>query len=1414
MKKIFSLLFLSCFFLASMAQQKYQGFEGTPGDNWTFTATPARYIYAASEDYWGDTTEVGDNSDAFSPATGSKFWTVWDIENNYTNSPHVHTLEFAPVNIASFAVNTFSFKYATNAFDSPDSLGYIVAYDNGTTWDYNDFVALDKNTGAWTTVSFNTPANSQYIRVLFYYRQNGGGDWAGLDDVSLTSYNNDVIAPTVTLTPADASVNILTNVLPTIEFDEDVRLLNDNAIDNNNVDALVELRLNDSLGQAVPFDATFSNTTITVTPQSALQNNQQYYLALKANTVEDLFDNAVTVTRSVKFTTIAQQTQFNPGDLVPVAYRMNASSTEDEIAILTLVNILPGTFINFTDAKYTDNAQPQCAGGFTWEAPTGGVAAGTVIQIQNDALAANIGTLTGNGFGLSSGGDQVIVYSGTPANPSYIMALSSNAWLTNNSSCSGSESKLPASLTDGTSSINLSTAPGNTSGNTVNAYYTGTMSGTPAQLRTSILNPANWNGVGAGTAPQTWPNWSFPGPPSVVSVSTISQNSILIVFSSDLDATSAATLANYTGIAGLTSAVVTNNGTLADSVTLTYASNFVTSQAYSLVIANVVDADLVAMFAPYTYNFSYSSSIAFREDYLIVHEDAGTISVELEVTNPSSATVDLVLKSAPWSTTDANDITFTTQALTANSVLLTVNIAVADDATEEQDEYFVLALENTNGLQVDGSEYLTIYIKDNDRKAKTATKEIELSPVGSYAPVSNSSCEIVMYDAGTQRLFATSAIEDRLDIIDFSNPASPQLIKSVDMSPYGGITSVAVWNGIVAVASPNADEQQNGSVVFFNTDGDFRKQVTVGALPDMVTFSHDGKLVMTANEGQPNNDYTNDPEGSVSIIDISGGIATLTQNEVNTLDFTAFNAQEATLIAAGVRKTYDPSTLSQDLEPEYITISSDSKKAWVALQENNAIAELNLENQTITGIWALGEKDLSLFGNGFDASDRSDDVLLANWNVKAFFMPDGIASFSVNGKNYLVTANEGDEKEYGPLDERTTVGNNGTILNPAIYPNAEVLKEDFNLGRLRITNINGRNSQGEYDQLYVVGPRSFSIWDADQKSLVYDSGDDIELFTSQDPDIKDLFNADNEDNDFKGRSRAKGPEPEGTTVAKIGNDYYAFIGLERTGGVMVYKITDPNAPEFVDYKNLRDRNSFGGDNGPEGLIFIAPSKSPDGKAYLIMANEISGSLSIFEVTKVPQTVAVGFAGSSITLNESDNSVNISATLNNPAEADVQAVVKVNNGSGVVYGSDYSLNPAPVADSIVLNFAKGSTGANIVFTPLNDVQFENDEQITLTLTSTSEWLKLGSGTTVNITLVSEDPNAVKNINTVTSLSIYPNPATGVNSVSLNRAVSWEIIDVQGKTLLQGEGTQIDIRDLKPGTYILRSQEGEQLKFIRN
>ena len=423
-----------------------------------------------------------------------------------------------------------------------------------------------------------------------------------------------------------------------------------------------------------------------------------------------------------------------------------------------------------------------------------------------------------------------------------------------------------------------------------------------------------------------------------------------------------------------------------NKITVIPTSGLVPNQTYYLALKpnTVEDTSDNAVSTSTSSTFTTAgTSISLDKNFIKVNENAGTLAFKLNIANPANAAVNLVVKPAPFSTADSNDFTLANQTinLTPSTTSYTVNIPIIDDTAEEQQaEYFVVSLESPVGATISGDNNATVYIVDNDKLAPVPSNQISLNYIGSFDPSgnNNSSTEIVVHDPATQRLFTISSITDVFDIINFSNPTAPTVVNTINMAPYGGITSIAVKNGIIAAASPNTNPQQNGSVVFFDINGNFLKQVTVGALPDMITFSPDGTKVMTANEGEPNDAYTVDPEGTISIIDISGGIANLTQSNVATLNFNAFDSQVAALTATGLRKVRTNNSLSQDLEPEYITISSDSQKAWVTLQENNAVAEVNLATKTIAGIWGLGKKDMNIPGNGFDASDNNNEINAIN----------------------------------------------------------------------------------------------------------------------------------------------------------------------------------------------------------------------------------------------------------------------------------------------------------------------------------------------------------------------------------------------------------------------------------------------------
>ena len=460
--------------------------------------------------------------------------------------------------------------------------------------------------------------------------------------------------------------------------------------------------------------------------------------------------------------------------------------------------------------------------------------------------------------------------------------------------------------------------------------------------------------------------------------------------------------------------------------------------------------------------------------------------------------------------------------------------------------------------------------------------------IGSIVLGGEGAAEISAYDPATQRLFVVSNDEmSRIDVVDLSDPTTPQRIESIDIAPYGGgVNSVAVSDGQLAAAVQAEPSQQPGLIVFFSTENlSVIQQVSVGALPDMVTFSPDGTYALSANEGEPSDQYDVDPLGTVSIIEINNHYA------VTTLDFSAYESQQTTLMAAGFRVFGPQASLAQDVEPEYIAVSDDSRYAWVSLQENNGLARINLESKTIDDIFPLGFKDYSLEENAIDVSDEDDRIQLNTWPALGMYQPDAIAAYRVNGLSYLITANEGDARDYDGFSEEERVAD--LMLDAKAFPNAVALHPEDQLGRLQVTSTLGdADADGAYDALYSFGARSFSIWDGLTGQQVYDSGNELE---------KLIIDAGLYDD---GRSDAKGVEPEGVTLGEIGNRTIAFIGLERVDAIVTYDVTNPYNPQFLQILE-------GGD-APEGLVFVSAKDSPNGKSLFIVSSEGDGSVKIFQ----------------------------------------------------------------------------------------------------------------------------------------------------------------------------------------------------------
>jgi hypothetical protein len=481
-------------------------------------------------------------------------------------------------------------------------------------------------------------------------------------------------------------------------------------------------------------------------------------------------------------------------------------------------------------------------------------------------------------------------------------------------------------------------------------------------------------------------------------------------------------------------------------------------------------------------------------------------------------------------------------------------------------------------------------------------KQITLTSIGRYsAGPGIESAEIAAYDPATQRIFSINPTLSRVDVLDISNPAIPQLAFTI---PLGGRpNSVAIRDSVIAVAVENAIKTDPGFVKFFDTNGTLLSSVTVGGLPDMLVFTPNGRRLLVANEGEPNDAYTVDPEGSVSIIDMTGGAANLAQADVRTASFK--NTIPRTN-AASIRIYGPDATLAQDLEPEYITVSHDSKTAWVTLQENNAIGILDIEAGVFTRLMGLGFKDHNQTGKGLDASDTDGGINIANWPVFGMYQPDAIDSYRVGGVTYLVMANEGDARAFAGFREEVQVS--ALTLEPASFPNAAILQQNANLGRLTVTNATGNDdADPAFERIMVPGARSFSIRTIGGE-LVFDSGDDFEQITAA--QVPASFNSNGTAATFDTRSDNKGPEPEGIVLGKAFGRTYAFIGLERTAGVMVYDVSDPFKSTFVQYINTRPD-----DISPEGLLFIKAEDSPNGKPLLVVSHEISSTTTVFEITK-------------------------------------------------------------------------------------------------------------------------------------------------------------------------------------------------------
>lgn len=492
----------------------------------------------------------------------------------------------------------------------------------------------------------------------------------------------------------------------------------------------------------------------------------------------------------------------------------------------------------------------------------------------------------------------------------------------------------------------------------------------------------------------------------------------------------------------------------------------------------------------------------------------------------------------------------------------------------------------------------------------------KLSYIGNYQTgMSNKDggiAEIVKYNKDNQKMYLVNGAAQSVDIVSIANMTSNKKTEfkidtRLDIAAMGqahgfasgDITSIDINTNkkIIAIAVQGATYKVHGSIVILNYEGKYIKHFEAGVQPDMVTFSHDYKYLLSANEGEPREGYAvagaTDPIGSITIIDIKKGVDKAT---AQTIGFDKFDSKEAraALVENGV--LLKPNTApSVDLEPEYISVSDNSHYAYVSLQEANSVATIDLKTQKIVSVKGLGFKDHNLEENALDAL-KDGQVNLTAQNLYGTYMPDGIASQKIGGKQYIFTANEGDGREWGEYEDTGSYSFPGT---------------SFKIDTILNTERDGL----EADKTYIYGSRSFSIWDAGTMEQVYDSGSDFEKVTGE--LYPEAFNSSNNKTELDSRSGKKGPEPEDIKVMKVNGKTFAFIGLERTGGIMMYDVTNVENVKFHDYVNLRDFTgtdvSSSGDLAPEGLCLIEAKDSPTGKPLMLVANEVSGNVRVFEI---------------------------------------------------------------------------------------------------------------------------------------------------------------------------------------------------------
>ncbi|MGL5017113.1 MAG: choice-of-anchor I family protein [Luteolibacter sp.] len=636
---------------------------------------------------------------------------------------------------------------------------------------------------------------------------------------------------------------------------------------------------------------------------------------------------------------------------------------------------------------------------------------------------------------------------------------------------------------------------------------------------------------------------------------------------------------------------------------------------------------------PFTIGAAPTATVSITAAASIAEGNSGSAPLTLSVTrtvDPTAFSVDYAVTGG--TATSGTDFTplvsGTLNFAVGGGLTQDIILDILGDSSIESNETIIVTLSNlvqTTGTTGLGNLSGTATITNDDTVPLTypASGSLTSTVIGSIdldASPLTGGAEIPAFDPISKRAFAASGVG--IQVVNLANPAAPAFVTNIQPSTLGvlglssnDISSVSVRKGtggnpsILAASIINNPKTTSGHVVLLNAaTGALIGSAIVGVVPDHIAWTPDGTKLLVCNEGELSTPQTtvalavpDAAQGTVSIVPVDAfGIP----GTVQTANFSAFDAQTAALKAAGVR-IFDDGVPSTDFEPEYLAISRDGTKAMVTLQEANAVAILDIASAAFTSVVPLGEKDFSLGKYDFSDQDGAGGTNLVKPTIGnpvfGLYMPDAIASYQVAGQTYYVTANEGDDRnDFLAPDETTTVSDASYNLDDTAFPTEITLKTPASLGRLVVSNLLGlrgdTDADTDIDRILSLGGRSFSILDS-TGARVFDSGDMIEtIVASQFPALFDDARSDN-----------KGPEPEGVTVAKIGARTFAFVGLERSHMTLAFDVTNPLAPT---YAAAFQRT---GDTNPEGMVVIEAGESPTGKPLLLVANEVSNTLTVFEI---------------------------------------------------------------------------------------------------------------------------------------------------------------------------------------------------------